>query len=39
VDALSGTATAEQLTGGVWTASVDLGNEPEPADATFTAAR
>jgi hypothetical protein len=25
------------LQNGVWTATVDFGNDPEPADATFTA--
>lgn len=39
VDALAETATAERLTAGAWTATVDLGDEPEEATATFTAVR
>jgi hypothetical protein len=39
VDALNGSATAARLSAGTWTATVDLGQEPEAATATFTAIR
>lgn len=39
VDATSGAATAARLDAGTWTATVDLGQEPELATATFTAIR
>jgi hypothetical protein len=35
----SGSVTADRLVGGVWTATVDLGQGAEAATATFTAAR
>jgi len=39
VEAGAGTASATGLSGGVWTSTIDLGNVPEAATATFTAAR
>ncbi|WP_242343727.1 hypothetical protein [Anaeromyxobacter terrae] len=39
VDPASEIATAERFAGGVWTASVDLGQGEEEASATFVAAR
>ena len=39
LDALTGAATAARLEAGTWTATVDLGQEPEAATATFTAVR
>ncbi len=39
VDAGTGTASATALSAGEWSATVDLGQEPEAAMATFTATR
>lgn len=39
VDAGAVTATASRMTGGVWAATVDLGQGAEEASATFSAAR
>jgi hypothetical protein len=39
VDADAGIATAARMAGGVWAATVDLGQGAEEASATFTAAR